>query len=107
MKNKNKKRTRASLFQSSEDGKQEIYFMWPNVTPAKKHCCSNHIRLTLKVARKPLHLLFDVAFQVNNNFCTENMHVLANIRPEICIKCQLNFSSKFVTFWNVTWRRGS
>ena len=29
IKNKNKKRTRASLFQSSEDGKQEIYFMWP------------------------------------------------------------------------------
>ena len=29
IKDKNKKRTRASLFQSSEDGKQEIYFMWP------------------------------------------------------------------------------
>ena len=25
----NKKRTRASLFQSSEDGKQEKKFMWP------------------------------------------------------------------------------
>ena len=32
IKNKNKKRTRASLFQSSEDGKQEICFMWPNET---------------------------------------------------------------------------
>ena len=31
IKNKNKKRTRASLFQSSEDGKQEIYFTWPKV----------------------------------------------------------------------------
>ena len=31
IKNKNKKRTRASLFQSSEDGKQEIYFMWPKM----------------------------------------------------------------------------
>ena len=30
MKNKNKKRTPASLFQSSEDGKQEMFFMWPN-----------------------------------------------------------------------------
>ena len=30
MKNKIKKRTRASLFQSQKDGKQEIYFMWPN-----------------------------------------------------------------------------
>ena len=28
IKNKNKNRTRASLFQSSEDGKQE-FFMWP------------------------------------------------------------------------------
>ena len=28
--NENKKRTRASLFQSREDGKQEIFFMWPN-----------------------------------------------------------------------------
>ena len=31
IKDKNKKRTRASLFQSSEDGKQEKYFMWPKV----------------------------------------------------------------------------
>ena len=30
MKNKNIKRTRASLFQSSEAGKQEKNFMWPN-----------------------------------------------------------------------------
>ena len=29
IKNKDKKRTRASVFQSSEDGKQEN-FMWPN-----------------------------------------------------------------------------
>ena len=29
IKNKNKNRTRASLFQSSEDGKQENSFMWP------------------------------------------------------------------------------
>ena len=29
IKNKNKKRTRASLFQPSEDGKQENVFMWP------------------------------------------------------------------------------
>ena len=29
IKNKNKKRTRASLFQSSEDGKQEFFLMWP------------------------------------------------------------------------------
>ena len=29
LKNLNLTRTRASLFQSSEDGKQEIYFMWP------------------------------------------------------------------------------
>ena len=31
-KDKNKNRTRASLFQSSEDGKQEFFFMWPNET---------------------------------------------------------------------------
>ena len=31
IKNKNKNRTRASVFQFSEDGKQEIYFMWPKV----------------------------------------------------------------------------
>ena len=29
MKNRDKKRTRTSLFQSSEDGKQENFFMWP------------------------------------------------------------------------------
>ena len=29
IKNKNKNRTRASRFQSSEDGKQEIFCMWP------------------------------------------------------------------------------
>ena len=29
MKNKNKNRTRASLLQFSEDGKQEYFFMWP------------------------------------------------------------------------------
>ena len=29
IKGENKNRTRASLFQFSEDGKQEIYFMWP------------------------------------------------------------------------------
>ena len=29
IKDKNKKGTRASLFQSSEDGKQNICFMWP------------------------------------------------------------------------------
>ena len=33
--NKNKKRTRESLFQSSEDGKQEIYSMWPKFPGAK------------------------------------------------------------------------
>ena len=31
IKNKNKKRTRASLFQSSEDGNLEIFFTWPYV----------------------------------------------------------------------------
>ena len=30
IKNKSKNCTLASLFQSSEDGKREIYFMWPN-----------------------------------------------------------------------------
>ena len=30
IKNKNKKRTRASFFQSSEDGEQEENLMWPN-----------------------------------------------------------------------------
>ena len=29
IKDENKKCTRASLFQSSEDGKQEKFFMWP------------------------------------------------------------------------------
>ena len=29
MKNRIKDRTRASLFQSSEDGKQEFFLMWP------------------------------------------------------------------------------
>ena len=31
MKNKNKKRTRTSLFQSSEDGKKEKQYMWPKL----------------------------------------------------------------------------
>ena len=30
IKSKNKKRMRASLFQSLEDGKQQKNFMWPN-----------------------------------------------------------------------------
>ena len=30
------------------------------------------------------------------------MHILANIRPEICIKGRLIISSKFVTIWVVT-----
>ena len=30
IKNKNKNRTRASIFQSSEDEKQETFFMWPD-----------------------------------------------------------------------------
>ena len=34
IKNKNKKRMRASLFQSSEDGKQENFFMWPYIGDA-------------------------------------------------------------------------
>ena len=38
---KNKNRTRASLSQSSEDGKQEILFMWPNAVSVSfkdAHC---------------------------------------------------------------------
>ena len=41
------------------------------------------------------------AFRVDNEIGVENVHILANMRPRICIS-QLNFSSKFVTFWGVT-----
>ena len=37
IKNKNKNRTRASLFKSSEDGKHEICLMWPKLSVIQIH----------------------------------------------------------------------
>ena len=52
--------------------------------------------MTLIVAIKPINLLFNVAFHVDNNFFVENMHILANMGPKICNRGRLIFSSKFV-----------
>ena len=68
----------------------------------KKYLFNNRIRIILKVAIKLLDLIFNVACHVDNKFCVENMHILANMRPQICIKGRLIFSSKFVTFLGVT-----
>ena len=58
--------------------------------------------MTLKVVITPLHLLFDVVFHVDNKSCVENMYILANMIPKICIKGRVIISSKFVTIWVVT-----
>ena len=58
--------------------------------------------MTLKVVLTPLHLLFNVAFHVDNKVCVENMHILANMRSKICIIGRLIISSKFDTIWVVT-----
>ena len=50
--------------------------------------------MTLKVVITPPYLP-DVQFQVDNEFCVENMRILVNMRPEICVKAQLIFNSKF------------
>ena len=42
--------------------------------------------MTLKVVVTPLYLLSNVAFHVDNIVWLENMHILANMRSEICIK---------------------
>ena len=52
--------------------------------------------MNLKVVMTPLHLLFNVAFHVDNKFCLENIHILANMTPKISIK--------FVTIWVVARR---
>ena len=37
-----------------------------DVTTSKKYRFNNYIRMTLKVVITPLHLLFNIAFHVNN-----------------------------------------
>ena len=58
--------------------------------------------MTLKAVMISRYLLFSVAFFLGDKFCVENKHILANMRPKICIKGRLIFSSKFVTFLRVT-----
>ena len=67
----------------------------------KKYRFKNYIRMTLKVVETPLHLFFNVALNVDNEFCVENMHILANMRLKICIKGWLIIGSKFVSIWVV------
>ena len=52
IKNKNKKRTRASLFLSSEDGKQEIYFMWPKLSQNGDFLVTRNYNLMLIISKK-------------------------------------------------------
>ena len=73
-----------------------------NVTPSKKYCFNNRIRMTLKVVIIPLHLLLNVALHVDKEFWVENRHISANMRSKICIKGRSIISSKFVTIWVVT-----
>ena len=73
-----------------------------DVTTPKQYHFNNRIRMTLKVVTTPLHLLFDVDFDVDNKVLVENMHILANMRSKICIKGRLIISSKFVTILVVT-----
>ena len=40
-----------------------------------------------------------VAFHVGNKVWVENMHILANVRPETCNKDRINISSIFFTIW--------
>ena len=77
-----------------------------DITTSKKYRFNSRIKITLKVVITPLHLLFYVAFHVDNKFCVENMHILANMRPKICIKSRFIVSSKFVSSWDVTGERG-
>ena len=42
--------------------------------------------MTFKNVIIPFHLLLNVAFYVDDNFCVESMHIFANIKPKICIK---------------------
>ena len=68
-----------------------------DVTTSKKYRFNNRIRMNLKVVITPLYLLNNVVFHVDNKFCVENMHILANLTPKTCIKGRLIISSKFVT----------
>ena len=73
-----------------------------DVSPLKKYCSNNRIRMTLKILITPLLLLFHVKLHVDNRICIENMHILANTRIEFCIKGRLMLSLKFVIFRGVT-----
>ena len=55
-----------------------------DVTPSKKDCYYNRIRMILRFVITLLHLLFDVVFHVDDNFLLENMHISANMKPKIC-----------------------
>ena len=50
--------------------------------------------MTLNVAITLLHLFFNLAFNVGDDFCVENMHILVNMRFKICIEGWLSFSSE-------------
>ena len=60
--------------------------------------------MTLKVITA-LHILFNVAFHLGNKFWEENMYILANMRPKICIKGLLFSAQRLSLFW--VWQGGS
>ena len=56
--------------------------------------------MTLNVVIALLHLLFNLAFNVGDDFCVEYMHISINMRPKICIEGWLSFSSKSLLRYN-------
>ena len=72
------------------------------MSPLQKIRFSNRIRRTLKVVMTQFHLLFNVAFRVDNKVWVESMHIIADMRSKICIKGRLIISSKFFTIWVLT-----
>ena len=70
------------------------------MSPLQKYCLI--IALERLVIIPQLNLYFNVAFYIGNEFCVENMHILANKRPKMCINGRYIFSSKFITVLGVT-----
>ena len=46
-----------------------------DITTSKKYRFNSRIKITLKVVITPLHLLFYVAFNVDDRICMENIHI--------------------------------
>ena len=70
-----------------------------DVTTSKKYLFNIRIRVTLKVVIRPLPLLFNLAFHVDNKVWVENMHILADMRSKIWIKDRLIISSPLFGWW--------